>query len=235
MIVDLVAPVFEAVSNIIMANHGTIDKYIGDCIMSFWEVGVGSSSLACINAVTALLESLSVQPACDERSPRGGSLIRFRSGAHFGETLLGNFGSCARFNYTVIGDVVNTAARMEPLNKEVHSRTLISHDVFRAIPPGHALKAHLRYVGTFVLIGKEERLRVYELRDEAMDDAVHAQWHSMMKMVDAGDFERAMGWAMKAMDLGRDAVAEELVLMMMALRSERNAEPWDGVRKQRKK
>ena len=78
-------------------------------------------------------------------------------------------------------------------------------------------------------------MRVYELRNEAMDDTVHAQWHSMMIMVDKGDFERAMGWAMKAMDLGRDAVAEELVLMMTALRSERNAEPWDGVRKQRKK
>ena len=135
----------------------------------------------------------------------------------------------------MIGDVVNTAARMEPLNKEVHSRTLISDDMFREIPPGHALKAHLRYVGTFVLIGKEERMRVYELRDKAMDDAVHAQWHSMMAMVDKGDFLGAMGSAMKAMDLEGDAVAEELVLMMTALRSERNAEPWDGVRKQRKK
>ncbi len=93
----------------------------------------------------------------------------------------------------------------------------------------------MRYVGTFVLIGKKLPMRVYELRDEAMDDAVHAQWHSMMKMVDAGDFEGAMGWAKKAMDLGRDAVAEELVLMMTDLRSQRNAEPWDGVRKQRKK
>ena len=124
---------------------------------------------------------------------------------------------------------------MEPLNKEVHSRTLISDDVFREIPPGHALKAHLRYVGTFVLIGKLESMRVYELQAEAMDDTVHRQWHSMMVMVDKGDFVGAMDWAMKAMDLEGDAVAEELVFMMTALRSERNAEPWDGVRKQRKK
>ena len=93
----------------------------------------------------------------------------------------------------------------------------------------------MRYVGAFVLIGKEERLRVYELLHEAMDGTVHAQWHSMMDMVDKGDFERAMGSAMKAMDLEGDAVAEELVLMMTDLRSQRNAEPWDGVRKQRKK
>ena len=158
-IVELVAPVFEAVSNIIMDHHGTIDKYIGDCIMSFWEVGSQPSlalgrrrattihdhaSLACINAVTALLECLSVQPACDERSPREGPLIRFRSGAHFGETLLGNFGASKRFNFTVIGDVVNTAARIEPLNKEVHSRTLISHDVFREIPQGSTRTTRVR-------------------------------------------------------------------------------------------
>ena len=238
MIVELVAPVFEAVSNIIMANKGTIDKYIGDCIMSFWQVGVGGPAMACCHAVQALLESLSVEPASDERSPRGGSLIRFRSGAHFGETLLGNFGSCARFNYTVIGDVVNTAARMEPLNKEVHSRTLISEDVFSEIPSEHALKAHLRYVGTYALIGKALPMRVYELQNEAMDGTAHAQWHSMMVMVDKGDFVGALAildLAMKAMDPGRDAVAEELVLMMTTLRSERNAEPWDGVRKQRKK
>ena len=87
---------------------------------------------------------------------------------------------------------MNTAARIEPLNKEVHSRTLISHDVFHEIPSEHALKAHLRYVGKFALIGKVESMRAYELRDEAMDDAVHAQWHSMMAMVDAGDFVKAM-------------------------------------------
>ena len=81
----------------------------------------------------------------------------------------------------------------------------------------------------------EESMRVYELRDGAMDDTVHTQWHSMMNMVDKGDFERAMDLAMKAMDLKEDAVADELVLMMTGLRSERNAEPWDGVRKQRKK
>ena len=78
-------------------------------------------------------------------------------------------------------------------------------------------------------------MRVYELRNEAMDDTLHAQWHSMMDMMDAGDFEVAMDWATQTIALGEDAVADELVLMMTGLRSERNAEPWDGVRKQRKK
>ena len=67
-----------------------------------------------------------------------------------------------------------------------------------------------------------------------MDDAVHAQWHSMMDMVDKGDFVGAMA-ATHAMDLEGDMVADELLCMMTALRSEPNAEPWDGVRKQRKK
>ena len=101
------------------------------------------------------------------------------------------------------------------------------------IPSGHPLKAHLRYVGTFVLIDIDAPMRSYELRDEAMNDTVHAQWHSMMDMVDAGNFSGALA-ATYAMDLGADPVVDEL-LNMITVPWDHDAGPWVGVRKQRKK
>eukprot|EP00667_Euglena_gracilis_P006185 EG_transcript_6234 len=109
---------FEAMCSNVVQHNGTIDKFIGDCIMAMWnapdrqpghERDAVAASLAMQDSVMALHRSWS-----DRRLP----LLKFRLGLHTGVCLVGNFGCSYRVSYTCLGDGVNLAARLEALNKK---------------------------------------------------------------------------------------------------------------------
>jgi adenylate cyclase len=116
-VVPLLSEYLEVVSTAVLGRDGTIDKFIGDAVMAFWGAPVPNERHA-LDACAAALECqrlLASQRAAAERC--GGTALRMRIGINTGRMLVGNIGSNDRLSYTVIGDPVNVASRLEPLGK----------------------------------------------------------------------------------------------------------------------
>jgi adenylate cyclase len=125
---DVLNEYMEAMTQVVFRHDGTIDKYIGDCIMAFWNApepqpGHADMAVKCAMEMrTALAEF--------KRARQGGAIDKFECGIgiHTGEALVGNMGSSLKRNYTAMGSTVNLGARLESLTKKMGERILISHD-----------------------------------------------------------------------------------------------------------
>ena len=121
----------ELVSKAVHEELGTIDKFVGDGVMAFW----GAPGLLDDHAWHACVAALRIQRALDDLNGKwrdaGVPQMRVRIGIHSDAVLVGNVGSQERMSYTVIGDGVNIAARLEGINKIYGTLTCISHDTFR--------------------------------------------------------------------------------------------------------
>jgi class 3 adenylate cyclase len=118
-IADFLNHHFALVATCVEAEGGTVDKYIGDGVMAYWgapEPQHDHAERAC-RAAGAIAAALTADN--DARRRRGEPPVRLRIGIHTGEVVVGNIGAPGRINYTVVGDTVNTANRLEQLCKEV--------------------------------------------------------------------------------------------------------------------
>jgi adenylate cyclase len=109
----------QCVSDVIAARGGTVDKYVGDGVMAFWNAPHPDEQHA-LHGTLAAIECR----AAIERLPNANFFTRF--GLHTQEVMVGNFGARDRFSYTVLGDGVNLASRLEGANKEYRTQILIS-------------------------------------------------------------------------------------------------------------
>jgi class 3 adenylate cyclase len=150
---------FEAMSEEILKAGGTIDKYIGDAIMAFWGAPVEDAEQAehAVQASLAMLEKL--KDLNKQLVAEGYPEIAIRVGLHRGRAIVGNVGSSRRFDYTVIGDTVNAASRMEGLNKD-HGTQIIISDMVR-----NFLKEKTKWksLGSVMVKGKSEPINIYTL------------------------------------------------------------------------
>ena len=142
-----------------LAEGGTIDKFIGDAMMVFWNAPNPQPDhveRACRAAVAARL-------ACEELNSQfeaeGLRPFFTRFGIHVGEAIVGNLGSTERMNYTVLGNTVNLAARLEGLNKQFGTVILVSEDVYTRVQH----RFQFRAIETVVAKGMTKETRVFEL------------------------------------------------------------------------
>jgi adenylate cyclase len=103
----------------IEAENGTVDKFIGDSVMAFWNAPEQQANHADRACRAALAIRAAIRTENEARSGRGERPIRLRIGIHTGPAVVGNIGSAERVNYTVVGDTVNVAQRCEALGKEL--------------------------------------------------------------------------------------------------------------------
>jgi len=149
----------QAMSEQVLAAGGTVDKYIGDAIMAFWGApleNAGHALAACTAAVRnqQLLRKLRERWQAEGKPP-----FRARIGINTGEVIVGNIGSAARLNYTVIGDAVNLASRLEGLNKYYDTEVLIAEATYEEAHDGIVA----RPIDWVSVKGKSEAVLVYEL------------------------------------------------------------------------
>ncbi|HAE23537.1 MAG TPA: hypothetical protein DCG47_14650 [Spirochaetaceae bacterium] len=158
-LVQLLNEYLSEMSDIIMHNRGTVDKYEGDAIMAFWGAPLSYPEHpynACLSAVQmqARLEELRAAWRAQGRDE-----LKVRIGLNTGKAVAGNMGSHTRMNYTVMGDSVNLASRLEGANKFYGSYTMASEYTWQAT------KDDFRYreLDIIRVVGKAEPIRVFEL------------------------------------------------------------------------
>jgi adenylate cyclase len=144
---------------IIFEYDGTLDKFEGDAVMAFWGAPVdqGDHALRACKASLKMLESLAVMR--EQWKTEGKPPLNIRIGLNTGEVLVGNMGGAGRFDYTVIGDSVNLASRLESANKQYHSRIMLGQKTFVRV----AEHVVARELDKLVVVGKTEPVTVYEL------------------------------------------------------------------------
>ncbi|MCP4620122.1 MAG: HAMP domain-containing protein [Bradyrhizobium sp.] len=164
-VVHLLNNYFGAVAGVIHEHHGIIDKYIGDAVMAFWvppfSTGDDHASDAC---KAALAQQLAIS-ALRERLPeitgmrRNPPDLAIRMGIATGEAVVGTIGSESARSYTVVGDSVNLASRLEGLNKAYGTQIIISGETFR-LAQG---QIEAREIDRIIVAGKTEAVEIYEL------------------------------------------------------------------------
>lgn len=151
---------FTELGAAVVAEGGTIDKYIGDALMAFWNAPDAQPdhvSRACRAALAIKARSAALN---DRFAAEGAPLMSTRIGLHAGEAVVGNVGSLDRMNYTALGETVNLAARLEGLNKEFGTTILVSQAVRDAAGPEFVFQP----VGLAQAKGVSRPVPVYELQ-----------------------------------------------------------------------
>ncbi|MCK6454383.1 MAG: adenylate/guanylate cyclase domain-containing protein [Alphaproteobacteria bacterium] len=150
-----------AVTDEIMRHEGTVDKFIGDAVMAFWNAPTPDDDHAAKACAAALACRKRIAELNREFAAEGWPAFRTRFGLHLGEAIVGNVGSSERMSYTAMGSSVNIAARLEQLNKEYGTEILVSEALRARVGERFAF----RRVGDVVPKGLSHPIGVFELRD----------------------------------------------------------------------
>src|ERR1700719_2687009 len=169
-VVPILSRYLDAASEVIVANGGTIDKFIGDAVMAFWGAPQPQPdhALLCCRAALACLRAIGGSGLVDDQ----GQPLQIRIGINSGRMLVGNIGSELRLNYTVIGDAVNVASRLEGANKEYGTEIIIGEETRRLAGE----RIQVRELDRLTVYGREGGLAIYELLGIAAGAAKPPGW-----------------------------------------------------------
>jgi len=159
---ELVNRFLTPMTNIIMENDGTIDKYMGDCIMAFWNapLDVSDQEGKAVKTAVKMLEHLKVLNK--ELEIDGMLPINIGIGINSGSVVVGNMGSDQRFDYSVLGDAVNLAARLEGQSKGYGVKTIIGEDTAKEIDDMFAVLE----LDKIAVKGKTEGVKIFTVLGE---------------------------------------------------------------------
>jgi len=183
-------------TRLIMARRGIIDKYMGDCIMAFWNAPLDDrdhADHACDNALAMLCELERINAELEAEAKAEGRIfqpLHVGVGVNTGECVVGNMGSEERFAYTAMGDAVNLASRLEGQSKTYHVDIILGEATRQAAPAWAAIELDL-----IAVKGKQDAVRIYTLLGDAAlagseEFAAHVRRHDEMLAC-----YRAQDWA----------------------------------------
>ncbi|BEP94035.1 adenylate/guanylate cyclase domain-containing protein [Acidovorax sp. A79] len=184
--VEVLTGYFNAMTPIVHASGGTVDKFIGDAVMAFWGAPLDDPQHAAHAVQAAIAMQQAMQALVADLVARGLPPIHMRIGLHTGRVVVGNVGSEQRFSYTAIGDAVNLAARLEGANKAFGTGILLSAATAAQLPASVALRA----LDDVIVKGKTEPVRVFTPCDDAV---VRDASLAALGAFHARDWERANG------------------------------------------
>jgi adenylate cyclase len=225
-IVGFLGDHLDSMSRIVDAHAGTVDKFIGDSVMAFWNAptALPGHALAACKAALACREAF-------RQSSQGTDDLALRIGINSGDPLVGNIGSSRRLNYTAIGDAVNIASRLEGLNKRYGTDILIGETT--ALAAGGTVI--LRRVDRVAVYGRRGGQTVYELigltdAREALGDLDWiAAYDAAFERYLQRDWDGAIaGFREADRRRGEDPAARHMVERCARLRTNPPAADWDG-------
>ncbi|MBF0588626.1 MAG: adenylate/guanylate cyclase domain-containing protein [Magnetococcales bacterium] len=160
-LVALLNDYLTAMCDIISRYDGTVDKFEGDAIIAFWNAPIDQpdhAKLSCYNSIDMQKYMVGLR---ERLAKENGPHMTIRIGMNSGPMVVGNMGSAQRMDYTIMGDAVNLAARLEGANKFYTSGTMISEYTYE--PAKDFIDA--RQLDTVLVIGKKEPVTIYQLLD----------------------------------------------------------------------
>lgn len=219
---------FSVMVDIIMGRGGIIDKYIGDAIMAFFGAPVHHDD----DAYQSLLAGLEMCRDLDTfnaaQREAGKPEFRIGVGITYGTVTVGNIGTEKKMDYTVIGDTVNLASRMEGLTKYYGQPLLCSETVHNFVDG----RLPTRLIDTVAVKGKRKGVRIYTAALE-LSDTVHAAWNThntAMERFYARDFEAASDAFRNVLtQLGDDPVAKTMLERCERYAADPPPSDWSGI------
>jgi len=225
-IIPLLSRYFDSVSAQIQQTGGTIDKFIGDAVMAFWGAPAPNPDHAvdCCRAALACQRAMAEVGLTDDH----GQPVKIRIGINSGDMLVGNIGSEVRLNYTVIGDAVNIASRLESTNK-VYGSTIIIGPETRLLAGNRII---VRELDRLAVYGRAGGLQIYELlamSDEAGTPDWVSVYESGLASWRARDFTAAITAFSRVLELRKEDAASSVMIARCQDQLENPApEDWDG-------
>lgn len=227
---DMLNFYLQEMSGVILAQNGTLDKYIGDSIMSFWNAPLNQidhARRACHAALQILHREQVIQA---ELIAIAKGPVKSRMGINSGPMIVGNMGSTYRFDYTVLGDSVNLASRLESANKMYGTRILLSGTTANLIRSEFVL----RKTDLLRVKGKQKPMEIYELIGAGTADPAIAQKIDRYEKALALYQNRQINPAWElllalAQDFPEDGPTATLLARVLHFRDHPPPDDWDGV------
>jgi adenylate cyclase len=227
-IIPLLSRYFDVVSAQVQTHGGTIDKFIGDAVMAFWGAPAPNPDHAtdCCRAALACQRAVLESGLADDE----GRAIHIRIGINSGDMLVGNIGSEVRLNYTVIGDAVNIASRLEGTNKVYGSKIIIGPETRRLAGD----RIIVRELDRLAVYGRAGGLQIYELLGMAGEFTDASGWvesyEAGLASYRARDFTAAIDAFEKALSLRSEDQASSLMIerCKQQLENPTDDDGWDG-------
>lgn len=228
---------FELQAQMVHTHQGIVDKFIGDAVMTFWGPPFVKPEEHALLACRAALAQIAVIDTLRQELPEITGLrkdtphIDLRAGVCTGDVVVGNIGSDTARSYTVIGDTVNIASRLESANRVYGTRILISDSTQQAI--GNAFAT--REIDLITVKGRSEPTRIHELLGEtgSLPPALLALrdgYAAAMTAYRAGDWDKAAGLFTACLSIQADDQPSQVFLDRIAqLRITPPGEHWNGV------
>jgi adenylate cyclase len=230
-LVQLLNDYLTDMCDIIISSEGTVDKFEGDAIMAFWGAPTRQSDhaqRACFAAIdmnNRLIE-LRVKAVQEGITP-----LTVRMGVNTGQMVVGNMGSSQRMNYTIMGDAVNLASRLEGANKAYGSGMMISESTYRSCEED----IDVRELDRIMVVGKSEPVTVYQLlsrknQTTGADADLVDQFSKGLEFYKAGDFRLAKSEFSSCLEIfADDGPALTYISRCQAFADNPPDADWDGV------
>jgi len=219
-----------AMTRAILANDGTLDKYIGDAQMAFWNAPLDNPNHAKDAAKTALSMLKELDNFNAEIKVEGIPAFGMGLGINTGDVVVGNMGSDQRFDYTCLGDHVNLASRLEGQSKSYGVRIIIGPRTYELI------KDEYRCVelDCIAVKGKKQGVQIYtilENQDIPFQSAVFSVHSEFLNQYRAQNWDKAISTANVLMKHNKELVQyyEMMIERIEGLRNENLDESWDGI------
>ncbi|GMT42084.1 MAG: adenylate/guanylate cyclase domain-containing protein [bacterium] len=230
-LVELLNEYLTEMTEIIMANGGTLDKYIGDAMMAFFGAPVSDQNHAVKAVRTSLLCQRKLAQLREKWAAQKLPNVKARIGLNTGEMMVGNMGSTQRFDYTIMGDEVNLASRLEQVNKQYGTYICISKSTRDVI----ADEFEIRELDIIRVVGRQTPVRIYQPLGFKGELTRHqADWlgayESALAFYESRKWERALKIFTKVVEINKnDVTARRYIKRCETFISDPPAPDWDGV------
>ncbi|RPI03298.1 MAG: CHASE2 domain-containing protein [Ignavibacteriae bacterium] len=231
-LVALLNEFLDEMTRVVLKYEGTLDKYEGDAIMAFWGAPLPQKD----HALRTCLAALEMQKRLVMLRPKwvkeGKPPLTVRMGINTGIVIVGNMGGKDRFDYTVIGDSVNLASRLESANKQYQSNIMISDFTYTHVKG----KVIVRELDLIQVKGKTEPVKVYELLGTTDMELTENQkqalemYHEGLKLYRSRKWEEAIAYLQQAYSLDESCYVAQIYTERASLYQITPPPPeWNGV------